>query len=244
LIAPEGTVFTATRPAPTGWYYEASAYATELVWKALAPALADRLSAGSYVSLCAYYIGGNRPDGTYWVLATPQDGGWGACADQDGESSLIATTDGDTYNYPAEVVEIAFPLTMLRNAFNVDAGAGAGRYRGGFGTIREYRIENPAGATLLASLGRSVTAPWGVDGGHSGTPNYFEILRISGERIRGGRITNLPLGRGDIVRIVTGNGGGWGAPAERRRALVESDLADGFVSAADAGRIHGIEGAP
>src|SRR5262249_13737684 len=47
LIAPEGTVFTAMRPAPTGWYYEASAYATELVWKALAPALPERLSAGS-----------------------------------------------------------------------------------------------------------------------------------------------------------------------------------------------------
>ncbi len=58
LIAPEGTVFTATRPAPTGWYYESSANATELIWKALAPVLPAALSAGSYLSLCAYYIGG------------------------------------------------------------------------------------------------------------------------------------------------------------------------------------------
>lgn len=76
VISPEGTVFTALRPAPTGWYFEASAFATELMWKALAPVLPDRLSAGSYVSLCAYYIGGVRPNGDYWVQATPQDGGW------------------------------------------------------------------------------------------------------------------------------------------------------------------------
>ncbi|MEA2523605.1 MAG: N-methylhydantoinase [Thermomicrobiales bacterium] len=241
LIAPEGTVFTAMWPAPTGWYYEASAYATELVWKALAPVLPERLSAGSYVSLCAYYIGGRKPDGEYWVLATPQDGGWGACADQDGESSLIATTDGDTYNYPAEVIETAFPLTMLRNAFNVEAGGGAGRQRGGFGTIREYRIENPTGGSLLASLGRSVHAPWGIDGGARGTVNYFEVLRADGETVRGGRVTSLPLGAGDVVRIVTGNGGGWGDPKERSEEDVRRDLADGLVSPRTARETYGVE---
>ena len=241
LIAPEGTVFTAIRPAPTGWYYEASAYATELVWKALAPTLPERLSAGSYVSLCAYYIGGNRPDGEYWVLATPQDGGWGACAEMDGESGLIATTDGDTYNYPAEVVETAFPLTMLRNALNTEAKAGAGRFRGGFGTIREYRIENPSGGSLLASLGRSVHVPWGVDGGGPGTPNYFEVIRASGERVRGGRVTSLPLEPGDVVRIVTGNGGGWGDPHTRHPELVRRDVADGYVTASAARELYGVE---
>ena len=169
VIAPEGTVFTAVRPAATGWYFESSAFATELIWKALAPILPEHLSAGSYVSLCAYYIGGTRPDGSYWVQATPQDGGWGAGIDVDGESGLIATTDGDTYNYPAEVIEHAFPLAMERNALNVAAGGGAGRRRGGFGTIREFRVLNPTGGFLLASLGRSVQRPWGVDGGHDGT---------------------------------------------------------------------------
>lgn len=244
LIAPEGTVFTATRPAPTGWYYEASAYATELVWKALAPVVPDRLSAGSYLSLCAYYIGGNRPNGDYWVLATPQDGGWGACVDRDGESSLIATTDGDTYNYPAEVIETAFPLTMLRNGFNTEAGGGGGEYRGGFGTIREYRVENERGGTLLASLGRSVQRPWGGAGGADGTPNYFEVVRVDGRRERGGRVTSLPLARGDVVRIVTGNGGGWGDPRRRERASVLRDVADGLITDQDAWDLYGVERTP
>lgn len=240
LIAPDGMVFTAVRPAPTGWYYEASAYATELIWKALAPVLPERLSAGSYLSLCAYYIGGTTPAGDYWVLATPQDGGWGACADQDGESALIATTDGDTYNYPAEVIESAFPITMLANALNVEAGGGHGRHRGGFGTIREFRIDNPTGGTLLASLGRSKHAPWGVEGGADGTVNYYEIVRTNGDRERGGRVTSLPLAQGDIVRIVTGNGGGWGPPSSRDSDHIERDIADGYLSAGDAAAAYDV----
>ena len=242
VIVPEGTIFTARRPAATGWYFEASAYATELIWKALAPVLPEHLSAGSYVSLCASYIGGTTPDGDYWVQATPQDGGWGACEEIDGESGLIATTDGDTYNYPAEVIEAAFPLTMERNALNVEAGGGAGRRRGGFGTIREYRVRNPTGGFLLASLGRNAHAPWGIGGGQEGTCNAFEVVRANGERVRGGRVTNLPLAEGDLVRVITGNGGGWGDPRQRERDLVNADLLDGYVTAEVARDVYGFDG--
>jgi N-methylhydantoinase B len=239
LVAPEGTIFTATRPAPTGWYYEASANATELIWKALAPVLPRSLSAGSYLSLCAYYIGGQHADGRYWLLTTPQDGGWGACADQDGESSLIATTDGDTYNYPAEVIETAFPLTMLTNSFNTDDPAGHGKYRGGFGTIREYRVDAPAGGKLMASMGRSQTPPWGVEGGLDGSPNYYEVVRVDGSRVRGGRTSNVKLDTGDLVRIVTGNGGGWGATADRDPTAIARDLADELISRKDVATVYG-----
>lgn len=239
LVAPDGTIFTAVRPAPTGWYYEASANATELIWKALAPVLPQSLSAGSYLSLCAYYIGGQHPDGRYWLLTTPQDGGWGACADQDGESSLIATTDGDTYNYPAEVIETAFPLTMLTNAFNTANPVGHGRYRGGFGTVREYRVDAPHGGKLMASMGRSVTPPWGVDGAHGGTTNYYEVEHADGALVRGGRTSDVALRTGDIVRIVTGNGGGWGDPIDRDPASIARDLADELISREDVARVYG-----
>jgi N-methylhydantoinase B len=241
VIAPKGTVFTAVHPAATGWYFEASAFATELIWKALAPIVPEHLSAGSYVSLCAYYIGGTRPDGEYWVQATPQDGGWGAGIDVDGESGLIATTDGDTYNYPAEVIEHAFPLAMERNALNVDAGGGAGQRRGGFGTIREFRVLNPGGGFLLASIGRSVHRPWGVAGGEEGTVNGFEVIRANGERVTGGRVTGLPLAQGDLVRVFTGNGGGWGAPHDRDPALVRADLEDGYITPAVAEEVYGLQ---
>ena len=106
---------------------------------------------------------------------------------------LIATTDGDTYNYPAEVIE-QFPLAMERNALNVAAGGGAGRRRGGFGTIRESRVSQ-SNRRLSARLARPVrTTAMGVDGGELGTNNFFEVVRGDGENIRGGRVTNLPLG--------------------------------------------------
>ncbi|MGI9255097.1 MAG: hydantoinase B/oxoprolinase family protein, partial [Thermomicrobiales bacterium] len=105
--------------------------------------------------------------------------------------------------------------------------------RGGFGTIREYRVTSPGGASLLASLGRSATAPWGIAGGLDGTINYWEVVRVNGERRKGGRVTGLELQPGDLVRLVTGNGGGWGNPAERPVADLRDDLLDGYLTPAD-----------
>ena len=73
-------------------------------------------------------------------------------------------TDGDTYNYSVELLEAKFPLLVSRYAYNVEAGVGAGQYRGGFGLVREYIIESDD-VVLHASFGRTATRPWGVDGG-------------------------------------------------------------------------------
>ncbi len=59
VTAPAGTIFTAEKPSPTGWYYEGVAQASDLVWKALAPLVPERFSAGSYLSLCATYLSGS-----------------------------------------------------------------------------------------------------------------------------------------------------------------------------------------
>ncbi len=140
LTVPPGTVFSAEPPAPTGWYYEGAAFANDLIWKALAPVVPERLGAGSYTSLCCSYIVGTDEAGELFVLAEPNVGGWGGSALGDGASALIATTDGDTYNFPVEVVESRYPVLVERYALNVEAGGGAGRHRGGFGVVRDYRV--------------------------------------------------------------------------------------------------------
>lgn len=239
IVIPDNTVFSATKPAPTGWYYEGSAYVSELVWKALAPVAPHRLTAGSYVSLCASYIVGIDPrNNELFVHIEPHNGGWGAGADKDGESGLIATTDGDTYNYPVELVEGKFPLRVERYSFNVEDGVGAGRFRGGFGLVREYRILTDRAGTY-ASIGRSIERPWGIAGGLSGTVNYMEIVSDA-DRYRGARVPLTPLRAGTLVRIVTGGGGGYGPPLEREPERVQDDVLDELIGRDQARAVYGV----
>jgi len=238
-----GTVFSAEPPAPTGWYYEASAFATDLVWKALAPVAPDRLGSGSYLSLSVSYIVGTESDsGELFVLAEPNVGGWGGSAGDDGESALIATTDGDTYNYPIEVVESRFPVLVERYTLNVDAPHGAGRHRGGFGCVREYRILPSASAVSgYGSIGGWRRLPWALSGGGSGSNGYLEYERRNGRISRHGRVASVLLEPGDVVRAVTGNGAGYGDPRERDPELVRADVLDGLVTVDEARAAYGVE---
>lgn len=237
---PNGTVFSAESPSPVGWYYEGSSQASELVWKALAPLASDRFSAGSYMSLCATYLYGKRPDrDELFVHIEPQHGGWGATEYRDGASALIASTDGDTFNYSVELLEAILPLRVREYSLNVGDGSGAGRHRGGFGVVREYEILTDS-AYLHGSLGRSQERPWSVDGGAPGTTNYVDITSATGSK-RIARIKQMALAQGDTVRICTGGGGGWGDPSERPVEAVESDVANGYIAAEDAVADYGLD---
>ncbi|MBH0238755.1 hydantoinase B/oxoprolinase family protein [Methylobrevis albus] len=237
VTAPPGTVFTAEKPSPTGWYYEGAAMASELVWKALAPLAPQRFPAGTYMSLCATYIAGSGPDGLF-VHIEPQNGGWGATRHRDGASGMIAITDGDTYNYSVELLEAKFPLMVTRYDFNVEDGTGAGEHRGGFGLVRDYEIETDD-AVLYGSFGRTATRPWGAEGGEAGSLNGMEVRR-GGSARRLTRPARFQLQRGDQVSIVTGGGGGWGAPQGRDPELVARDVRDGLVSVALARDTYGV----
>jgi N-methylhydantoinase B len=240
LTIPPGTVFSAEPPAPTGWYYEGAAFANDLFWKALAPACPDRLGAGSYTSLCcSYVVGRDAATDELFVLAEPNVGGWGGSAVGDGESALIATTDGDTYNFPAEVVEARFPVLVERYELNVAAQGGAGRNRGGIGVVREYRLRGGVDTSGYGSVGGSERRPWGLAGGGEGTTNYLEYVR-DGAVERRGRVTHVPLDDGQLVRSVTGTGGGFGDPREREPERVRDDVRDGYVTLEYAREVYAV----
>lgn len=238
VTVPPGTVFSAEKPSPTGWYYEASAQASELVWKALSPLAPHRFSAGSYMSLCVTYVVGRTPAGEDFVHIEPQHGGWGACDDADGASGLIAITDGDTFNYSVEVLEARLPLLVRRYGYNVEGGAGAGRRRGGYGLIRDYAILSE-GAVLSCSFGRNRTKPWGMDGGQPGSCNGV-VVDDGVTTTHLSRTPRFAVGQGTSVRIVTGGGGGWGRPFDREVALVLDDVRDGLIDPAVARDSYGV----
>ena len=241
IIAPAGCIFNATRPAPVAAYFEATEMASDLVWHAVAPAFPDRLPAGTYVSVCSTSLALNHPaTGAEALLVEPQAGGWGATRDADGQHGLVSVGDGETYTIPVEVAEQRYGVRVERFGFDIVPGAGAGRRRGGRGLVREYRICSED-ALLTVAWGRHMYPPWGAAGGRDGSQNYVEVLR-DGMPIgpRFGKVSRMPLRRGDVVRLVTGTGGGYGDPRERETGLVLADLRDELVTPAEATQFYGL----
>jgi N-methylhydantoinase B len=210
ITCPEGTIFNCVRPAPVAAYFESSELASDLVWKALVPVCPDRLSAGHFLSVCSTSLALTHPDtGEEALLVEPHAGGWGACADRDGESGLVSIGDGETYDIPVEVAEQRYGIRVERYGLNNEPG-GEGRWRGGRGLVRDYRILSES-AVLTVALGRHDVPPWGFAGGDPGSPNYVEIAPANGGPVRRlGKAAAVALVQGDLIRIVTGSGGGWG----------------------------------
>jgi N-methylhydantoinase B len=237
IVCPPGTILTAERPAPVALYFEATEAATDLVWKALAPAMPDVLTAGSFVSVCATAISCTHPDtGEPTLLVEPQPGGWGASGVDDGQHALVSVGDGETFVIPVEVCEQRYGIRVERFGFDV-VEAGAGRRRGGRGLVREYRMLSDG--SLTVGFGRHRYPPWGMDGANEGSPNYVEVVHADGTRDRFGKAARYPLNEGDLVRLVTGTGGGVGDPRKREPERVRADLDDGIVTEREARDVYG-----
>lgn len=241
VICPEGTVLTAKRPAPVSTYWETMIFAADLVWKALAPVVPHRLSAGHFLSVCADVTFTIHPDtGLPAILVEPNAGGWGASFDQDGEAGLVCVGDGETYILPLEVTEAIYGIQVDRFEFNTAPG-GEGKYRGGRGLIRDYRILSDQGGFITATFGRHKFLPWGVDGGRDGSQNAVQIFFADGrEPVLAGKTARLTLQKGDVARLITGAGGGWGDPKERDRDAVLADLKAGLISEETAREVYGV----
>jgi N-methylhydantoinase B len=241
VICPNGTIFTAQRPAPVSTYWETGAYAGDLIWKALFSIASGRLPVGHHLSVCGTILSGVDAERGQFVLVEPQAGGWGATVNRDGQSGMVPAGDGETYIMPVEVCETRFPILVDQFTFNTSQPAGIGRFRGGFGLVRDYRILSEQ-ADLTATFGRFKFPPWGADGGGDGSPNAVEII-LAGDTqpsLRRGKLARYTLYRGDVARLITGVGGGYGDPSQRDPALVAADVRNEFLSSAQVKEIYGV----
>lgn len=242
VVAPEGTVFNPTKPAAISTDWEVSAMAADLPWQALAPHLPEKLAAGHFMSVCATIVGG-RDDrtGDDFLVIEPQPGGWGGSRGRDGADVLVCIGDGDTLEMPVEVMESRFPLLFGDYRLNTPQEAGHGEFRGGTGLVQEYRVYNESGAFLTASFGRHKFPPWGVDGGHDGNGNYIEIEENDGTVVRRSKVTTYDLNDGEVARLVTSAGGGYGDPRDREPERVLDDYLDDYITAETAREVYGVE---
>jgi len=235
-----GSIFNPLPPAPTSTYWESMAFVTDLVWKALAPYIPDKLSAGHFLSVCATIVGGiDDRNKLPFAIVEPQPGGWGGALGKDGESALVCSGDGETYIMSNEVIEVRYPIIVDQYTLNINDGCGKGEYRGGFGIVKDYRINN-SNAIFTASFGRSKYPCWGMDSGSNGTPNYFIIYQKGKEPLKARKVAAFPLSKGDLIRIVTGGGGGYGNPYKRDPERVLSDVIDGYISKEQALKDYGV----
>jgi N-methylhydantoinase B len=240
VLTRPGTVFDAKPPAAFATYYEVRMRLYDLMWRCLAPHLGTRLPTGHFGSICGTFIGGPHPDtGRHFTIVEPQVGGWGGSAFRDGNSAMFSGIHGHTFNCPAEVAEARYGLYVDRLALNDEAG-GEGEQRGGKGIVLDFRVRSK-GCFLSCSYTRNTHRPWPLHSGRDGSTNYVEVIRQGGTAEEYAVVTALEVSDGDVIRIHTGNGGGYGDPRRRLRELVLDDLRNGYVTREQALSVYGLD---
>ena len=229
VICPEGTLLSAKAPAPVSIYYEGLIAAIDTTWKALAPAVPDRLPAGHQRSVGATFVAGIHPHTEqFFVMGEPLVGGWGASVGMDGDNGQFCVGNGETYNIPIELFESRYGLQVDQYAFHNEAG-GAGEYRGGKGVVLDYRVTSDEAFFTYAAT-RTESKPWPMDGGNEGSNNYAQILREDGSIERHHMCTTVTVKKDEVIRIYTASGGGVGDPKLRDRSKIESDIRNGYIT--------------
>jgi N-methylhydantoinase B len=237
VTAREGSVLNPRFPAPVNTYNPTVHALVDAIFAALshvAPAKARADGSGSR----SIILGGrNTHTGRNYVQYEIVAGGAGARASKDGASG-ITVNQSNARIAPVEIIESEFPTRLLRFDLIPDSG-GAGRHRGGLGLRREYL--NLADARFSIRSMKHVIPPHGCTGGHDGRVGDIVINpdRESAKRLPT-RYADYPLREGDVFRLDTPGGGGFGDPFERKPERVLADVREGYVSRDAAERDYGV----
>jgi N-methylhydantoinase B len=208
VIAPAGTIVNARPPAAVaGGNVETSQRIVDVLLRALAQAVPDRIPAAASGTMNNLTIGGIDPrTGEPFAYYETIAGGMGARPGKAGVSG-VHTHMTNSLNTPAEALEYAYPLRVQCYSLRTGSG-GDGEYRGGDGIVREIEVLTDCEITLLAD--RRELRPWGLAGGEDAAPGKASVIRSGGsvEKMPGKFSTRLR--KGERIRIESPGGGGWG----------------------------------
>jgi N-methylhydantoinase B len=239
LVLPPGKLLSADPTAPMYMYPTPFPTVIDAVIKALEKALPERVPGGHFGTHSGVRFYGRRPDGSFFDSHDSGHGGWGACATHDGAGPFRTMAHGDTRVIPLELQETLLPFRIEEFSLREDC-AGPGKFRGGFGFRKRYRILAPC--LLGTNLDRTKYPPWGVQGGGEARPGRFTIIKAEdGREYSIDKETAYRLAPGDIVCVETGGGGGYGPASERPLELIQADIDAGLVSIAAAERDYGVK---
>ncbi len=237
---PEISVFNAQEPVACQWYFTTLGLLIDLVVKALAEVVPEN-AAGAHFgdSMVASFQKFDPKYGKVYHHTDVTVGGWGGFEGGDGESCVYNATNGDFKNVPVEELEHKFPLRVIRYAVRENS-EGAGKYRGGFGGVREIYVEDE-GNTLCLWLDRTKMTAWGLFGGESAEAPVVVINPGTDKEERMNKVSSYQLHKGDVVCIMTGGGGGFGKPCDRDSQKVKEDLENGYISLERAKEVYHYE---
>src|ERR671923_341580 len=225
-ITREGSVLHPRFPAPCGMRMHTHYRLVSCIFGTLGQANNGRVPANSPVYVLYYFRTYEPATGKLILCIEGLGVGLGAKPHADGNDAIYYIAQE---NYPVEYVEKEFPLRIEQYAIRVDSG-GPGLYRGGCGVIRDVRVLCDE-AELGNRMENSKFPPYGVCGGRAGRPG--KIVLNPGtpqEREIPPTSDGLRLKCGDLLRLMTCGGGGWGGPFRRDPMLAQQDVARGFVS--------------
>lgn len=208
VIAPAGTIVNARPPAAVaGGNVETSQRIVDVLLRALAQAVPDRIPAAASGTMSNLTIGGIDPrTGDPFAYYETIAGGMGARPDRAGISG-VHTHMTNSLNTPAEALEHAYPLRVRCYALRQGSG-GKGKHRGGDGIVREVEVLTDCEVTLLSE--RREHGPWGLAGGSDGARGTATVIRLDGSIDAQPGKFSTRLRKGERIRIETPGSGGWG----------------------------------
>ena len=226
----KGTLLTPIFPAPTNARTFVILRLLGVLAGVLAKATGGRMPADQET---IRYTGvyGQDAEGRPYLMREVLGGGSGGRWYADGEDTIHIVPD--SRNIPVEFAEARWPLRVERLGLAVDSG-GPGLFRGGLGYDKHIRVLRDAAFMSIAD--RSILSCWGVNGGRAGRPFRVEVAGREME----GLVDHEPVRAGEIIRIRTTGGGGWGSPFDRDPERVAADVRDGKVSFEGARDDYGV----
>ncbi len=238
MKAPEGSVVNCAFPVAVAARMQIGHFLTEIVYRALAEAVPERVIAGSGgtpATMNVFY--GRRNNGRPWHSVIIRGGGMGASATNDGYYDYIFPANGA--NTPVEIFESDTPLIVERRELLPDSG-GPGKMKGGLGRRVAFRVPDDEHAPLPPvnlgiQSGRFRYPPEGLFNGKDGAKAQF---LVNGEKGNPYGLTQLRPG--DVVTMDAAGGGGYGDPLQRELELVKRDVLDGYVSLGGARDHYGV----
>ncbi len=238
LHIPKGCMMNPKRPAPVaGGNVETSQRNVDVLMRALAQAVPERVPAAGPGTMSNISIGGLRRDGVPWTFYETVGGGSGGRPGSDGVDGVHVNMT-NTMNTPIEALETYLPMMFGSYMLRPDSG-GPGEWRGGCGIERSWTLEAP-NATLSILAERTKIPPWGLKGGGYGALGEYILRRKDGSVERLPSKCTVYLEEGESLIIRTPGGGGYGDPLKRNPELVLNDVLNGLVSLEAAVRDYGV----